>query len=113
MAQESQQYPQYAPPSPSNGLAAGFVVAASDEGDTPRAARPRESETSPRTHPVWCHFDRPGLLGGVEHIFGLLEWHPSYLPDAAVLGWLRHVFYPDGGEETRGRAVDRQPRPAG
>ena len=51
-------------------------------------------------HPAWCQFDRPGAVGGVEHVSRLFEWRPTYMPDVAVTGWLRHVSYQDSSEET-------------
>jgi hypothetical protein len=51
-------------------------------------------------HPVWCDVDHLGPLGGVEHVSGPLEWHPTYMSDVSVIGWLRHVSYADGSEET-------------
>jgi hypothetical protein len=71
-----------------------------DEGETTPAARALDTDSRPGAHPVWCEYDRPGALGGVEHVSGPLEWHPTYMSDVAVIGWLRHVSYPDGSEET-------------
>jgi hypothetical protein len=51
-------------------------------------------------HPAWCEFDRPGVLGGVEHLSGLFEWRPTYMSEVAVTGWLRRVCYSDSTEET-------------
>ena len=51
-------------------------------------------------HPTWCEFDRPGVLGGVEHTSVLFEWRPTYMSDVAVTGWLRRVCYSDSSEET-------------
>ncbi len=51
-------------------------------------------------HPAWCDFDRPGALGGVEHLSGLFEWRPTYMSEVAVTGWLRGVCYSDSTEET-------------
>ena len=53
-----------------------------------------------QAHPTWCDFDAPGDLGGVEHYSRLLLWRPTYLSDVVVIGWLRHVSYPDGSEDT-------------
>lgn len=39
-------------------------------------------------------------LGGTEHLSALLEWRPSYQHEVAVVGWLRHVSYGDGSEDT-------------
>jgi hypothetical protein len=71
-----------------------------DETGTFSAARALDLESRSGTHPGWCRFERPGALGGVEHVSGPVEWHPTYMSDVAVIGWLRHVSYPDGTEET-------------
>ena len=64
------------------------------------AARTLGHETDDRAHPAWCEFHAVGALGGVEHYSRLLHWRPTYLSDVVVTGWLRHVRYPDGSEET-------------
>ncbi len=71
-----------------------------DEGGPSSAARAVDTEILPEHHPAWCQFDRPGALGGVEHVSRPIEWRPTYMSDVAVTGWLRHVSYPDGSEET-------------
>ena len=45
-------------------------------------------------------FDGLTELGGTEHLTALLEWRPSYQHEVAVVGWLRHVSYGDGSEDT-------------
>ena len=72
----------------------------SDEGGRSPAAGALDRATSPDRHPGWCQFDRPSALGGIEHVSGLVEWHPTYMSDVAVTGWLRSVSYSDGSEET-------------
>jgi len=74
------------------------AAAGSDKGES-QPARVLDTD-SRRRHPVWCKNDRPGALAGVEHVSGTLEWHPTYMSDVAVTGWLRHVSYLDGSEET-------------
>ena len=71
-----------------------------DDRTSSSAARALGTQASPERHPAWCQFDRPGALGGVEHVSGLFEWHPTYMPDVAVIAWLRRVSYSDGSEET-------------
>ena len=64
------------------------------------AAQAVGDEASTTGHPPWCQFEGPGALGGVEHLSGLFEWHPSYMSDVAVTAWLRRVSYSDSSEET-------------
>ena len=64
------------------------------------AAQVLGEEAADQSHPAWCEFDAPGALGGVEHCSRLLHWRPTYLADVVVTGWLRHVRYADGSEET-------------
>jgi hypothetical protein len=72
----------------------------SDNAQAVSATQVLGQEGADQTHPTWCDFDAPGSLGGVEHYSRLLLWRPTYLPEVAVVGWLRRICYPDGSEET-------------
>jgi hypothetical protein len=75
-------------------------IPGSDDRGAVGAAQVLGQEVADQAHPAWCEFDAPGALGGIEHHSRLLHWRPTYLPDVLVTGWLRHVRYADGSEET-------------
>jgi hypothetical protein len=64
------------------------------------AAQVLRDEAGSAGHPKWCEFDRPGVLGGVEHLSEIFEWRPTYMSDVAVTGRLRRVRYSESSEET-------------
>ena len=56
-------------------------------------------------HPEWCQLHGPAEFGGTEHVSGLALWRPTYQHEVSLMGWVRHVIYPDASRDTPAAVV--------